>query len=96
MKKIYLLIFTSSIFLTSCAGGNSPGYLFHIIFIIAPIILIGHYLNKKIDSSSETLYVLEGQLKRVIGKLEKLEEELSGSSGSKSSKSGSKKKKEDD
>ena len=92
---INLLIATSALMLTSCAGGSNPGYLFHIIFIIAPIILIGHYLNKKLDSSSETLYVLEGQLKRIINKIEKLEEELSKNSGNSSSRSGNKKKKDE-
>lgn len=94
MNMINLIIAGSALMLTSCAGGNNPGYLFHIIFIIAPIILIGHYLNKKLDSTSETLYVLEGQLKRIINKIEKIEEELS-SNSRKSSRSGSKKNKEE-
>ena len=92
---INILIAFSALMLSSCAGGNNPGYLFHIIFIIAPIVLIGHYLNKKLDSSSETLYVLEGQLKRIINKIEKLEEELSKNSGNSSNRSKSKKKKDE-
>lgn len=92
---INILIAFSALMLSSCAGGNNPGYLFHIIFIIAPIVLIGHYLNKKLDSSSETLYVLEGQLKRIINKIEKLEEELSKNSGNGSNRSKTKKKKDE-
>ena len=71
----------SSILITlmfsSCAGsGDSPGYLFEIIFIIVPLLIIGHYLYKKIETANESLYVIEGQLKKITSKLEELEEKL--------------------
>ena len=65
------------LFLGSCSGsGKSPGYLFEIIFIIIPLLLIGHYLYKKIETANESLYVIEGQLKKITSKLEELEEKL--------------------
>lgn len=70
-----LILITLS--LGSCSGsGNSPGYLFEIIFIIIPLLIIGHYLYKKIETANESLYVIEGQLKRITSKLEELEEKL--------------------
>ena len=61
----------------SCSGsGNSPGYLFEIIFIVIPLLIIGHYLYKKIETANESLYVIEAQLKKITAKLEELEEKL--------------------
>ena len=66
-----------SLFFTGCTGSsNTPGYLFEIVFIIIPLLIIGHYLYKKIEAANESLYVIEGQLKRVIKKVEELEESL--------------------
>ena len=62
----------------SCAGnGSSPGYIFEIIFIIVPLLIIGHYLYKRIEAANESLYVIEGQLKRLTSKLEEIEQQLS-------------------
>ena len=72
--NIAIIIMTSVI--TGCAGGQGPGYFFHVIFIILPLVLIGHYLYKRLESSSESLYVMEGQIKRIIGKLDKLESQI--------------------
>ena len=70
-----LLVLT--LFMGGCSGrSGDPGYMFHLLLIIIPIFIIGHYLNKKIDSSNESLYVIEGQLKRLSAKLEALEEKL--------------------
>ncbi len=74
-NTFFTLIFISFI-LTGCTGGNNtPGYLFEIIFIVIPVLIIGHYLYKRIETANESLYVVEGQLKKIIAKLEKLEED---------------------
>ncbi len=63
--------------LYSCNGsGNSPGYLFQIILIIVPLFIIGHYLHKKLESANESLYVIEGQLRKLTSRIEALEEKL--------------------
>lgn len=79
MNITQILGLSTIIFFTSCAGGSNPGYLFHIIFIIIPLIFIGHYIHKRLVSSNESLYVLEGQLKRIITRLEKLEDRINDS-----------------
>ncbi len=73
--------------LTSCAGrDNTPGYIFEIIFIVIPILIIGHYLHKRIETANESLYVVEGQIKRLLTKLEKIEESMDKTSEPKSKK----------
>ncbi len=73
--------------LTSCAGrDNTPGYIFEIIFIVIPILIIGHYLHKKIETANESLYIVEGQIKRLLTKLEKIEESIDKTSEPKSKK----------
>ena len=75
-NALFSLILITLLF-SSCSGsGNSPGYLFEIVFIIIPLLIIGHYLYKKIETANESLYVIEGQLKRITSKLEELEEKL--------------------
>jgi hypothetical protein len=91
MNIFTILALISLTSLVSCAGGEGPGYLFQIVFIIIPVVLIGHYIHKKLESTNESLYVLEGQLKRVINKLEKLEQETKGSSVKSNSRSRKKK-----
>ena len=68
------LIF-SGLFLTGCDGGQ-PGYLFHLIFVVAPIIGIGILLLKRSDGTNDSLYILEGQVKRLSSKLDALEEKM--------------------
>lgn len=68
------LIF-SGLFLTGCDGGE-PGYLFHLIFIVGPIIGIGILLLKRSDGTNDSLYILEGQVKRLSAKLDALEEKI--------------------
>jgi outer membrane murein-binding lipoprotein Lpp len=68
------LIF-SGLFLTGCDGGE-PGYLFHLIFIVGPIITIGILLLKRSDATNDSLYILEGQVKRLSAKLDALEEKI--------------------
>ena len=78
--KIKYALFCSILFpliLSSCSGsGNSPGYLFEILFIIVPLLIIGHYLYKKIETANESLYVIEGLLKKISSRLDDFEEKL--------------------
>ncbi len=64
--------------MTSCAGGGSgPGYLFQLIFIVAPLIGLGVLLLKRSESANDSLYILEGQIKRLSSKIDSIEEKLS-------------------
>lgn len=77
MKFSNVLIILLVPILASCTGrDNTPGYIFEIIFIVIPILIIGHYLHKKIETANESLYIVEGQIKRLLTKLEKLEESI--------------------
>jgi hypothetical protein len=71
---IAVLIF-SGLFLTGCDGGE-PGYLFQLIFIVGPIIGIGILLLKRSDATNDSLYILEGQVKRLSARLDSLEEKI--------------------
>ena len=81
MNRVITLtaIILSTALLTGCAGGSGsgPGYLFQIIFIVIPVIGLGVLLLKKSDSTNDSLYILEGQLKRLSAKLDALEEKVS-------------------
>lgn len=68
------LIF-SGLFLTGCDGGE-PGYLFLLIFVVAPIIGIGILLLKRADGTNDSLYILEGQIKRLSSRLDAIEEKM--------------------
>ncbi len=78
LKQIALLIIIVTVpLLYSCSGsGSGPGYLFQIILIVIPLFIIGHYLHKKIESANESLYVIEGQLRKLTTRIEALEEKL--------------------
>lgn len=70
----YLLMALLGLTITGCAGsGSSPGYLFNIIFLIIPLYWIGYSLLKRNEDNTDSLYVIEGQLKRLIERVEKLE-----------------------
>ena len=88
IQKLSLLIILFTVpLLFSCSGsGNSPGYLFQIILIIVPLFIIGHYLHKKLESANESLYVIEGQLKKLTSRIEALEEKLNEKAPSKKTK----------
>lgn len=74
---IYITTFIyTGLFLSSCSG-NGTGYLFQLIFIVAPIIGLGVLLLKRTESTNDSLYILEGQLKRLSAKLDTLEEKVS-------------------
>lgn len=62
---------------TGCAGGGSgPGYLFQLIFIVVPLVGLGFLLLKRTESANDSLYILEGQIKRLSAKIDSIEEKL--------------------
>lgn len=70
--KIYSTAVFTCFALSGCAGGGTgPGYLFYIIFLIIPLYWIGYSLMKKTEDNTDSLYVIEGQLKRLIDKADK-------------------------
>ncbi len=74
---LYITTFIyAGLFLSGCSG-NGPGYLFQLIFIVTPIIGLGVLLLKRTESTNDTLYILEGQLKRLSAKLDSMEEKVS-------------------
>lgn len=74
----YIAILCAAILLSGCAGGGSgPGYLFQIIFIVLPVAGLGLLLLRKSESTNDSLYILEGQLKRLSAKLDVLEQKVS-------------------
>jgi hypothetical protein len=74
----YIAILCTAILLSGCAGGGSgPGYLFQIIFIVLPVAGLGLLLLRKSESTNDSLYILEGQLKRLSAKLDVLEQKVS-------------------
>jgi hypothetical protein len=82
MKKttIAIAIILIALNMTSCAGGGSgPGYLFQLIFIVAPLIGLGILLLKRSESANDSLYILEGQIKRLSSKIDSIEEKLADS-----------------
>ena len=75
---VFIGIILSAFMLSGCAGGGSgPGYLFQIIFIVIPLVGLGLLLLKRSESANDSLYILEGQLKRLSAKLDSLEEKVS-------------------
>ena len=77
MRNVLILtaILYTGLFLSGCSE-NGPGYLFQLIFIVAPLIGLGVMLLKRLESTNDTLYILEGQIKRLSAKLENLEEKV--------------------
>jgi len=64
--------------ITGCAGGGSgPGYLFQLIFIVAPLVGLGILLLKRTESANDSLYILEGQIKRLSAKIDSIEQKMS-------------------
>ena len=89
MRKIFLA--TAFLFIglniTGCAGGGSgPGYLFRLIFIVVPLVGLGLLLLKRTESANDSLYILEGQIKRLSAKIESIEEKLDESGKTKTTK----------
>ena len=77
MRNVLILsaILYAGLFLGGCSE-NGPGYLFQLIFIVVPLIGLGVMLLKRSESTNDTLYILEGQIKRLTAKLENLEEKV--------------------
>ena len=74
---VILGLIISTAMLSGCSGGGSgPGYLFQIIFIVIPVIGLGLLLLKRSESTNDSLYILEGQLKRLSAKLDSLEQKV--------------------
>ena len=83
-KYLYAITFIyTGLFLGGCSE-NGPGYLFQLIFIVAPIVGLGFLLLKRTDSTNDSLYILEGQLKRLSAKLDNLEEKVAEITGKES------------
>lgn len=86
MKRIIyainLLILIS--FMTGCSGNpQGAGYWFHIIFILLPLILIGVFVIKRIETLHDSVFTIEGQLRRLSGKLDNIDEKIKPSKGKK-------------
>ena len=75
-KILILFLIISSLTLGSCSG-DSPGYLFIILFVVLPLGWFGYSLQKKVDENTDSLYIIEGQLKRLIEKVDELEDKIS-------------------
>ncbi len=78
MRNVLILsaIIYTGLFLGGCSD-SGPGYLFQLIFIVAPLVGLGAMLLKRTESTNDSLYILEGQIKRLSSKLENLEEKVS-------------------
>jgi len=78
MRNVLILsaIIYTGLFLSGCSD-SGPGYLFQLIFIVAPLVGLGVMLLKRTESTNDSLYILEGQIKRLSSKLENLEEKVS-------------------
>jgi len=78
--------------LTGCAGGGTgPSYLFQLIFIVVPLVGLGILLLKRTESANDSLYILEGQIKRLSAKIDSIEEKLGETDKAASAKKTSKK-----
>jgi hypothetical protein len=63
--------------LNSCAGEQyGAGYWFHFLFIIIPLIVIGLILFKRSEAISDSLFTIEGQIKKLSTRLDNLEDKL--------------------
>lgn len=78
MRNVLILsaIIHPGLFLGGCSD-SGPGYLFQLIFIVAPLVGLGVMLLKRTESTNDSLYILEGQIKRLSSKLENLEDKVS-------------------
>ena len=74
MRKAFTVsaILYMGLFLSGCSQ-YGPGYLFQLIFIVAPLLALGFMLLKRSESTNDSLYILEGQIKRLSSKLDSLE-----------------------
>jgi len=63
--------------LNNCSGQSvGAGYWFHLIFVLIPLIIIGFIIFIKSEKIIDSLFAIEGQLKKLTNKVENLEEKL--------------------
>ncbi len=66
-----------TIFISGCSGNpQGAGYWFHIIFILLPLILIGVILFKRIESLHDSVFTIEGQIRRISSKTDDVDEKI--------------------
>jgi len=59
------------------AVATGPGYWFHLIFIVLPLLIILVKLFRDMREIQESLFTLEGQMKRLLSRLDEVEAEKS-------------------
>lgn len=63
--------------LNNCSGqSDGAGYWFHLIFVVIPLVIIGFIIFVKSEKIIDSLFTIEGQLKKLANKVENLEEKL--------------------
>jgi len=63
--------------LNNCSGqSEGAGYWFHLIFVVIPLVIIGFIIFIKSEKIIDSLFTIEGQLKKLAKKVENLEEKL--------------------
>ncbi len=63
--------------LSSCSGDQQgAGYWFHFVFVVIPLIIIGFIIYIKSEKISDSLFSIEGQVKKLSSRLENLEEKI--------------------
>ncbi len=63
--------------LNNCSGqSDGAGYWFHLIFVVIPLVIIGFIIFIKSEKIIDSLFTIEGQLKKLANKVENLEEKL--------------------
>lgn len=85
MRFINGLNLSSVAFILGGCSGNpqGAGYWFHIIFILLPLIIIGVLLLRRIEGLHDSVFTMEGQLKRLSGKLDNIDEKIKQPTGKK-------------
>ncbi len=63
---------------TVVAKAGGPGYLFMLIFVVIPVVVILVKLFRESEATSDSLISLEGQLRRLNNKIDDMEAGLKG------------------